>query len=109
MQISLNDLCLAFQVVLEAKQSEEQAPLPREKITIEEQIRWLTLYVKEKGDILFQDLFGILKSKVLLVVTFLALLELVHRGVLGVRQNEKTSTIYIYYLSENEVQKNYDS
>ncbi len=109
MQISLSDLCLAFQVVLEAKQSEEQAPLPREKITIEEQLKWLTLYVKEKGDLLFQDLFGILKSKVLLVVTFLALLELVHRGILGVRQNEKTQAIYIYYLREDEVQKEYDS
>ena len=97
--VSISDLLGALRVVLEAKKEEEEIlpVLPREKITIDEQINWLTLYMKEKRDLLFSDLFGVLKSKVLIVVTFMALLELVHKGTVSVRQSEDLE-IYVSYI-----------
>ena len=99
MGVSISDLLGALRVVLEAKKEEEEIlpVLPREKITIDEQINWLTLYMKEKRDLLFSDLFGVLKSKVLIVVTFMALLELVYKGTVSVRQSEDLE-IYVSYI-----------
>lgn len=104
MQVNLYDLCNALQVVLEGRKEEEPSVLPREKITIDEQMNWLKRYIKEKRDLLFIDLFKVLHSKVVIVVTFLALLELVHRGVVGVRQDEDSS-IYLYYIKDELVEK----
>jgi chromatin segregation and condensation protein Rec8/ScpA/Scc1 (kleisin family) len=53
--------------------------------------------MKEKRDLLFSDLFGVLKSKVLIVVTFMALLEMVHKGTVSVRQSEDLE-IYVSYI-----------
>ncbi len=99
MQVKLSDLCQALQVALEARE-EVLTELPREKITIEEQMNWLKLYLQEKKELHFQEIFSSLQSKVLIIVTFLALLELTHRGILGVRQNESTLDIYVFYLGE---------
>ncbi|MDD2430096.1 MAG: segregation/condensation protein A [Firmicutes bacterium] len=98
LEVSMTELLSALKVVLEAKRDEDEiSSLPREQITIEDQINWLELYLEEKRDLLFSELFGLLKSKVLIVVTFMALLELVHRGVLGVSQTD-SSEIYVNYL-----------
>jgi chromatin segregation and condensation protein Rec8/ScpA/Scc1 (kleisin family) len=63
-------------------------------------MNWLKLYLQEKKELHFQELFSSLQSKVLIIVTFLALLELTHRGILGVRQNESTLDIFVFYLGE---------
>lgn len=106
MEVSMSELCSALQVVLEAKKVEEKlSPLPREKVTIEEQINWLTLTLKQKRDLLFNDLFSLLKSRVFIVVTFLALLELVHKGVIGVSQTDDLD-IYVHFLRDTESQAN---
>jgi len=108
MQVSLSDLCQALQVVLESVQ-EEIEEVPREKVTIEQQMNWLLICTKESGMLLFQDLFSILKSKVLIVVTFMALLELVHRDRLSVRQDELTKEIFVYYLNNEDKGEDYES
>ncbi|MBI5573306.1 MAG: segregation/condensation protein A [Elusimicrobia bacterium] len=93
--VSLFDLMDAFRKVLEsAKKSSKE--IIKEEFTIEDKIRIILSLLEGKKFVSFYSIF--LKNETLnsVIVTFLALLELIKIGQIYVRQNEAFSEIRIY-------------
>jgi segregation and condensation protein A len=86
--LSLDALAQALQNVLQAQQKEEKLPEVRVKplITIEEMMDRLTDRVQRALTISFRDFAGDKSEKVEVIVSFLALLELVKQGIVEAEQ-----------------------
>ncbi|MEZ0396928.1 MAG: segregation/condensation protein A [Anaerolineales bacterium] len=79
--VSLSDLLAAAQAVL-AEEQEKQAlgtVISAPRITIREKIAWIAAALQKEGRATFRGLLGEKPSRLEVVVTFLALLELVKR------------------------------
>jgi len=93
--VSLFDLMDAFRKVLEkAKKSSKE--IIKEEFTIEDKIRIVLSLLEGKKFISFYSIFLKDESRYSVIVTFLALLELIKIGQIYVRQNEAFSEIRIY-------------
>jgi segregation and condensation protein A len=95
--VSLRDLVLAFQrVYAEAAERERVVPIEAEPVTLEErivEIRRLT--AGRKDGIPFEDLF-FRKTRIEIVVTFLAILELARQRSISIRQGRQFGSILIF-------------
>lgn len=96
---TLADLEKAFAKVLKKAKERGQLLLEieREQVTLRDRLEHLyrLLCERPKG-ILFADAFDDCCSRMQFIVTFLALLELAHQGVLKVTQNEVYGDIYLH-------------
>jgi len=95
--VSLRDLVLAFQkVYAEALEREKVVPIPDEEITLEERIIEIERLTSGRKDgIPFEDLF-LRRTRLEIVVTFLAVLELARQRVIGLRQGKLFGQILIF-------------
>ena len=96
---TLADLQKAFTKVLH--KAKEQGKLlleiEREQVTMGERLEYLyQLLQKQPHGLVFADAFADCCTKMQYIVTFLALLELVHQGVVSVTQNEAYGEIYLH-------------
>jgi chromatin segregation and condensation protein Rec8/ScpA/Scc1 (kleisin family) len=93
--LSLNTLEAALQNVLSSLQKEEKLPEVRVKplITIEEMMERLTNRVQKALSMSFKDFAGDKSEKVEVIVSFLALLELVKQGIVEAEQIGSDITI----------------
>ncbi|GAB6098960.1 segregation/condensation protein A [Halanaerocella petrolearia] len=110
--VELTDFVGAFQKVLarheirqeetkEEKEKEEKgiSHLNPEEVTIEEQQGYIMQQVlNQAGNMTFVDLFSDLESKLEIVVTFMALLELIKLKELRIEQEDSFATIKIYHV-----------
>lgn len=71
-----------------------------EALTLEEKIEELTTRVKLETTLLFEDLFTEVPSDYDLILTFLAILELVRTAVVGAFQDTPYTSIRLVYLGE---------
>jgi segregation and condensation protein A len=78
--VSLFDLLTAFRAVLETASSARAIEIAREELSIAEKVEWLQTALAGGAAIVFQDLLTRLSSRSEMVVTFLALLELIRLG-----------------------------
>ena len=95
---TVSDLLSAFQKVLEdAKKQPHVLEIAYEAVTIKDKMRdiFQLLKGKPKGMGFFRIFEGNF-SRVVLTVTFLALLELIHQGVVKVRQHAEFEEIFLY-------------
>lgn len=69
--------------------------IPADKYKIEDKMEFLKQYLYEKGNIKFSDLMMECECKTEVVVTFLALLELIKESVVKIIQENNFSKIYI--------------
>ena len=95
--VSLRDLVLAFQKVYnEAVEREKVISIEAEEITLEERIVEIKRLVAGHSDGLpFEDLF-IRKTRLEVVVTFLAILELAKQRAISIRQGRRFGSILIF-------------
>ena len=88
--VSLKDLVAVAREVfifnLRMKPLSEVVSLQR--VTIRERIRYILTQIKELGSTTFRALFATKGTRVELVVTFLAMLELIKQRIISVQQNE---------------------
>ena len=88
--VSLQDLVSVAREVLslnmKMKPLSEVVSLPR--VTIRERIRFILTKLKELGSTTFSSLFPVRSSRIDLVVTFLAVLELIKQRIISVQQSE---------------------
>jgi segregation and condensation protein A len=89
--VSLDDLSKAFYDVLqrfEERQEEElpQTSVEQEQWTVEQKIEALTELVKKKRQFTFQQIFEQAASRLEIICTFLALLELLKQRIVQVNQ-----------------------
>jgi segregation and condensation protein A len=96
LEVDLFSLLTAFRAVLERASRRPQVPLPTEQISIEERIAQLLTRLSATEACGFEDLFEDVSSKTDLIVTFLALLEMIRLRLVRVFQAGQLGPIRIY-------------
>jgi segregation and condensation protein A len=96
LEVDLFTLLSAFRDVLERARQRPRLVLPPEQISIEERIEQLLARLSETQACGFEDLFADLSTKSGMIVTFLALLEMIRLKLIRVFQAGAMGTIRIY-------------
>ena len=94
--LSLYHLMKAFREVMIQFESAEVREIELETYTIEEKIELIEGALRAKGQASFRDLFEGAASKMELIVTLMALLELVKHGHIKSRQDSAFGSIWLY-------------
>jgi segregation and condensation protein A len=95
-EVDLFSLLAAFRKVLERARERPPVPLPPEQVSIESRIEQLLERLSETEACGFEDLFGDAASRGDLIVTFLALLEMIRLKLVRVFQAGQAGPIRIY-------------
>lgn len=98
LEVNLFDLLRVFRE-LSARKPEDRSTYDIEpiRISVEERIEFLSNRIPAEG-LRFIDIFAPQDSKILMIITFIALLELVRLRKLSIRQNTIFSEIWIYRI-----------
>lgn len=95
-EVSIFDLIRAFQNVLKRfEESHDFGDIVDDRYTVSDKIELLLMRVSPGGTLRFEDLFQTATTKAEVIVTFLALLELMKLNQFLVRQNELLGNITI--------------
>ncbi len=95
-EVDLFSLISAFRAVVERAKARPKLYLPSEQIPIEDRIEQLMNRLSESDACGFEDLFEDVQTKAGLVVTFLALLEMIRLKLIRVFQTGVVGPIRIY-------------
>lgn len=98
-EVSVFELVGALQRVLERLPKESVHEITLDKITVREKMTLLLDTLRASGRVLFDSLFGEAKTRMDVVVTFLAMLELVKVRALRIFQDELSGPIVIEVLA----------
>jgi len=93
--VDLFELLTAFRSVMERVRQRRDITFERETVTIEEMIQTLSDRVPPGSSVSFEQLFEGVTSRILLVVTFLAILEMVRLQVFRIYQQKAFGTIHV--------------
>lgn len=94
-EISLQDIILAFQDVVNRAEQFASHHVEKEMLSVRERMVNVLEAINAKEYIEFTQLFSPEESKMGLVVTFLAILELVKASLIEILQNESFAPIYV--------------
>ncbi len=94
--VSLFDLISTFKEVLDRASQKSYHDVDEVEVSVDEQISYLIDRLDLKGEALFIDLIAHFTNRVVIIATFLAILELVRRGAIVVRQSSQFGEIWIY-------------
>jgi segregation and condensation protein A len=97
-RIGLFELIDAFQKVLKASGGIHKVDLQTDKFSVKEKISELTDLLEEKGSLSFDELFSAKPSRGELIVSFLAILEMVKLSLLRVAQHAQSGIIRLFYV-----------
>ncbi len=97
--VTLFDLVAAFRKVVGTKPEIPVHRIQEINVSLEEQIRLVLDRVRDKKKIEFSELFNKDDDKLVLIVTFIAILELVKQNHVQAIQSENFGTIMIEYLN----------
>jgi segregation and condensation protein A len=95
-EVDLFSLIAAFRSVVERSQQRPKVLLPAEQISIEDRIEQLLARLSETEACGFEDLFADVRSRSGLIVTFLALLEMIRLKLVRVFQSGAMNPIRVY-------------
>ena len=93
--VSLFDLMVAFRKAMDNMPKVTYHEVRKIEVTIEQQSELILNKLKDKKVLLFQELVKDFKEKIMLIVTFVALLELCKNGKISVRQSQLFDDIRI--------------
>jgi segregation and condensation protein A len=96
LEVDLFGLLSAFKLVLERARERPPMPLPPEQISIEARIDQLLERLSETEACGFEDLFHDVATRPDMIVTFIALLEMIRLKLIRVFQSGHTGPIRIY-------------
>ncbi|MDW7972117.1 MAG: segregation/condensation protein A [Thermodesulfovibrio sp.] len=103
-ELSIFDLFQAFKKILDS--SKPKIYIPKETIKVEEKIEQILNLLEIKKSITFQELFSSDSSRLEIIVTFLALLELLRLRLVKAYQKNPFDEIFIY-LEEKDENRNH--
>lgn len=95
-EVTLFDLMAVFTEVLKKIPPKTHYTVERIPITIEEQSKFIMDYLDVHKEVLFTDLLAQINERIILIVTFVALLELVKRKRVQLNQNKPFAEIWIH-------------
>ncbi len=100
--ITIYDLMLAFKNVLLEKKIEQIHEITTYNVTIDEQMDFILEKISEFKFLHFLDLIAGMNEKIRIIVTFIAILELVKIGSIGIKGSEKFNDFLIYRASDGQ-------
>jgi segregation and condensation protein A len=100
--ITIYDLLKAFKNVLIDKQAEPVHEIEKFNVTIDEQIDFILGRVAKSQYVHFLDLVAGMREKLRIIVTFIALLELIKLGAVGIEETQNFNDFMIYRISDGE-------
>jgi len=98
--ITLYDLIKAFRKALEEKPQEPVHQVKKWNVTIDQQIDYLMTKIKVNKKLFFYELMSEMHSKIKIIVTFIAMLEMIKMGRLGLRESFSFNDFELYELEE---------
>lgn len=98
--ITLFDLVKAFKNALMDKPKPVVHEIKKLPVTIDEQIEYILNLVNTKKEVSFLVLVADMDEKIRIIVTFIALLELIKMGKIGLKESEKFNDFVIYFLAD---------
>ncbi len=97
-QVGLFELIDAFQKILKRTTGSHIVDLATEPLSVKERMNQMLEVLEKKGSITFEKLFDQAPSKMEIIVTFLALLELIKMNLARVVQSMPTGIIRVFYV-----------
>jgi len=96
--VGLFELIDAFQKILKNISEDQRIDITADKMSVKDKISRLVDIFEDKGSITFEELFSadVLKSDVIL--TFLAILEMVKLCLVRIAQHTQSGVIRLFYL-----------
>ncbi len=101
-KIELSHLHNAFLDVLKRAEINASHVIETEVLSVRERMIEILDKIKEKNMINFYDCFDLKEGRLGVIVTFLAILEMVKENFIDISQNEKFSIIYLQRKSDEE-------
>jgi segregation and condensation protein A len=97
-QVGLFELIDAFQRILQNASPDQRVAVTADGISVKDRINQLVDLLEEKGSVTFEELFPKEAVRGDIIVTFLALLEMVKIELVRVVQHAQSGIIRIFYL-----------
>jgi segregation and condensation protein A len=97
-KVGLFELIDAFQKILERIPEDHRVELTTDEISVKERISQIAEILEAKASITFRELFSDNPNKREVIITFLAILEMVKLTLIRIVQNLKTGIIRIMYI-----------
>jgi len=95
-EANIFDLLVAFKNVLDKQQMESYHSIEFQKVDLEQRIQYVLDYLANKEKVRFEELFQDNPIRLVLVVTFMAILELIRLQEIRIMQRRHFSQILIY-------------
>lgn len=99
------DLLSAFQGILKGRKLKDDYEVKITALSVAEKIDRFLEILNASESVTFSSLFTVLNTKVEVIVTFLALLELIRLRLVNIQQTGHFETIRIYLTADKEAQK----
>jgi segregation and condensation protein A len=96
--VTLFDLIAAFKYVVDRMPRKHVHEINKLNVTLEDQIEYILNYFKSKSESTFLQMVESMAEKIRVVVTFIALLELIKQKQIGVRQVDPYGEMIIVKL-----------
>ncbi|MCL6099754.1 MAG: segregation/condensation protein A [Bacteroidetes bacterium] len=97
--ISIYDLIKAFKKALLDRPAEPVHQIKKWNVTIDEQMEYIMGKISENNNVSFIELMLDIRDKIRIVVTFIAMLEMVKAGRIGLRESLNLNDFIIYGLA----------
>jgi segregation and condensation protein A len=97
-KVGLFELIDAFQKILDRIPSDHQVEMTADEISVKDRISQIVDILEARGSITFDELFSDNPDRREVIITFLAVLEMVRLTLIRIVQNLKTGIIRIFYI-----------
>ncbi len=97
-KIGLFELIDAFQKILDRIPGDHRVEMTTDEISVKDRISQIADILENKGSITFGELFSDQPDRREVIITFLAILEMVKLTLIRIVQNLKTGIIRIFYI-----------
>jgi segregation and condensation protein A len=97
-KVGLFELIDAFQKILEKIPGDQRIEFTADKISVKERIMQITDILEAKGSTTFEELFSKNPDKSEVIVTFLAILEMVRLALIRIVQHAQTGVMRLFYV-----------
>jgi len=99
--ITIYDLMRAFKQALAERPKEVLHEIQRINVSIDEQINYILNKISGDRELSFIELVRSMNEKIRIIVTFIALLELIKMGQVGLRETYNFNDFLIYGIDQN--------
>ena len=97
-QVGLFELIDAFQRILQQTGKDHTVEMVSDEISVKDKIAQIVEILETKASITFLELFSDNSDRHEVIITFLAILEMVRLALIRIIQNVKTGIIRIIYI-----------